>query len=66
MGKNYCFWSRVMQIVLCILFITPFSGLAQNIQLSGSVFDANKEPVIAASVIEKGTTNGVVTDFDGN
>ncbi|MEA4905029.1 MAG: TonB-dependent receptor, partial [Petrimonas sp.] len=47
-------------------FITPFSGLAQNIQLSGSVFDANKEPVIAASVIEKGTTNGVVTDFDGN
>lgn len=66
MGKNYCFWSRVMQIVLCILFITPFSGLAQNIQLSGSVFDANKEPVIAASVIEKGTTNGVVTDLDGN
>lgn len=66
MGKNYCFWSRVMQIVLCILFITPFSGLAQNIQLSGSVFDVNKEPVIAASVIEKGTTNGVVTDLDGN
>ncbi len=55
-----------MQIIFFILFITPFSGMAQNIQLSGSVFDTNNEPVVAASVIEKGTAKGVVTDFDGN
>lgn len=66
MGKKYCFWSWTMQIIFFILFITPFSGMAQNIQLSGSVFDTNNEPVVAASVIEKGTANGVVTDFDGN
>lgn len=66
MGKKYCFWSWTMQIIFFILFITPFSGMAQNIQLSGSVFDTNNEPVVAASVIEKGTAKGVVTDFDGN
>ena len=33
--------------------------------ITGTVVDA-QGPVIGASVMEKGTTNGVVTDFDGN
>lgn len=33
---------------------------------SGVVKDATGEPVIGASVIVKGTTNGTITDFDGN
>lgn len=32
----------------------------------GTVKDANGEPIIGATVVEKGTTNGTVTDFDGN
>lgn len=28
--------------------------------------DANGEPIIGASVLVKGTTNGTITDFDGN
>ena len=28
--------------------------------------DAKGEPIIGASILEKGTTNGTVTDFDGN
>lgn len=32
----------------------------------GKVVDENGEPVIGATVLEKGTTNGTVTDFDGN
>lgn len=28
--------------------------------------DANGEPVIGATIMEKGTTNGTVSDFDGN
>lgn len=28
--------------------------------------DVNNEPMIGVSVLEKGTTNGVITDFDGN
>ena len=34
-------------------------------KITGTVVDA-EGPVIGASVIEKGTSNGVVTDFDGN
>lgn len=33
--------------------------------ISGIVTDANGEPVIGASIIEKGTTNGTVTDVNG-
>ena len=46
------------------------AGAPQEIQqatkkVSGTVVDA-QGPVIGASVVEKGTTNGTVTDFDGN
>lgn len=38
---------------------------AQNITITGTVKDKNGEPVIGASVVEKGTTNGSMTDIDG-
>lgn len=37
----------------------------QNIVVSGSVTDAKGEAIIGASVLEKGTTNGIITDMDG-
>lgn len=41
--------------------------LAQNnIQVTGTVTDVNKEPIVGASVLQKGTTNGTMTDLDGN
>ena len=38
--------------------------LAQDV--SGTVTDVNGETIIGASVVLKGTSNGTVTDFDGN
>jgi TonB-linked SusC/RagA family outer membrane protein len=35
-------------------------------QLTGKVIDSTGESIIGASVVVKGTTNGVITDFDGN
>lgn len=35
-------------------------------QVKGQVVDAKGEPVIGASILEKGTTNGVISDIDGN
>ena len=35
-------------------------------QVKGQVVDATGEPVIGASILEKGTTNGVISDIDGN
>ena len=40
-------------------------GFAQAQEISGNVSDANG-PLPGASVVEKGTTNGTTTDFDGN
>lgn len=35
-------------------------------RITGTIIDANSEPVIGANIMEKGTTNGTVTDIDGN
>ena len=39
---------------------------AKSRNISGNVVDAKGEPLIGVTVIEKGTTNGAVTDVDGN
>jgi TonB-linked SusC/RagA family outer membrane protein len=44
--------------------MSSFTVFAQQ-KLTGTVIDANSEPIIGVSVIEKGTTNGVATDVDG-
>ena len=38
----------------------------QTMQIRGVVTDANGDPIIGASVLQKGTTNGTITDLDGN
>ena len=53
---------------LLISFIL-FAGVSAFAQISvrGTVIDAsNDEPIIGASILEIGTTNGTITDFDGN
>lgn len=37
----------------------------QKKQISGTVIDEYGEPIIGANVVEKGTTNGIITDIDG-
>lgn len=54
--------------LLTLMASTIMSAFAQNedITVSGTVVDNNGEPVIGASVIQKGTSNGAVTDLDGH
>jgi len=35
-------------------------------RVTGTVVDQNGEPIIGANIVEKGTTNGIITDIDGN
>ena len=58
---------RYLTVLLtCVALVLGGSAAAQTITSSGKVVDANGEPVIGASVIQKGsTTNGVITDVDG-
>lgn len=66
-------------LLLCSSFITgcPLAVMAegnetnlevaqQQIKVSGVVKDAMGEPVIGASIQEKGTSNGIITDVNGN
>lgn len=42
-------------------------SLAQSFVVKGSVISADdKEPLIGVTIVQEGTVNGVVTDFDGN
>lgn len=47
--------------------ITSYTSLLpQDFTVSGTVTDSKGVPLAGASVLEKGTTNGTQTDFDGN
>lgn len=48
------------------LSTASLSALAQDVIVSGTVKDATGEPIIGASVVQKGTSNGTVTDLDGH
>lgn len=55
------------RLVLSLLtLLMPLGLLAQDIKVQGVVKDETGETVIGASVMQKGTTNGAVTDIDGN
>ena len=45
--------------------ITCIGAFAQDIQVKGIIKDATGMPVMGANVVEKGTTNGVISDMDG-
>lgn len=52
--------------LLTLMLLLPPAVMAQNV-VKGTVTDSNNEPIIGASVVEKGNTkNGTVTDLDGN
>lgn len=60
---------RCSALILMMLLCTLFSAsvYAQDgFTVSGTVIDDLGLPLPGASIVEKGTTNGVVSDFDGN
>ena len=65
--KNICFqMNRKAWLALVMVLCLSFPALAQKITVSGTVTDPTGEPLIGASVLVQGTSNGVATDFDGN
>ena len=56
--------TQFLLLALAMVFTT--SALAQS-TVTGTLADSEtNEPLLGVNVIEKGTTNGVSTDFDGN
>lgn len=67
-NKTRAAWSPLLLrwLSIFLIILVGQSAFAQSKQVTGIVKDANGETVIGASVLEKGTTNGVITDIDGN
>ncbi|MDR1723459.1 MAG: TonB-dependent receptor [Tannerella sp.] len=51
--------------LVCMFTCFSLTMVAQSVGIKGKVVDAIGEPVIGANVVEKGTSNGVITDVDG-
>ena len=51
--------------ILALSISTAVAAFAQNVTVTGRVVDEQDEPMIAAGVVQKGTTNGTTTDLDG-
>ncbi len=55
---------RLLSLLLTVML--SIAAFAQNQTFTGTIVDVNGEPVIGATIVQKGTSNTVVTDFDGN
>lgn len=56
---------HIKMIAMLVALFTSVMVYAQNKKYSGMVVDTNGEPIIGASVVQKGTSQGAVTDLDG-
>ena len=52
--------------VMALLFMASTIIYAQTIEATGTVVDPTGEAIIGATILEKGTSNGTITDLDGN
>lgn len=58
---------RFAAVAFFLLICLPFClAQAQTMKVSGKVTDNLNEPMIGVSIVEKGTSNGCITDIDGN
>lgn len=57
---------KIRLINLILIMFCCCKLMAQDMTVTGKVMDASSEPIIGASVMVKGTTNGTISDFDGN
>ena len=55
---------RLLSLLLSVML--AIVAFAQNQTFTGKIVDANGDPVIGATIVQKGTSNTVASDFDGS
>lgn len=65
MGEFKVHKGRMRTMLLTLFLMLPFYVLSQKVAVTGEITDENGEPVIGVTVMEKGTTNGTMSDIDG-
>lgn len=64
MFKNYC-KKQLILITLLMVSVIPLISAQGLVKVTGRVFGQQKEPLIGASILERGTSNGTITDLNG-
>ena len=65
--KTFDSFRRCKVAILSVLMsLCMTAAFAQSGAVKGKVLDELGEPIIGANIVEKGTTNGTITDIDGN
>ena len=67
--KNTGLTFTVEGVNIVLSVVNPISTIVapqHERKIEGKIVDAKGEPIIGANIIEKGTTNGVISDLDGN
>ena len=62
--KNH--WSLKALAAVVMLVMMPLLAIAQDITVRGSVIDILGDGIPGVNVVQTGTTNGAITDIDGN
>lgn len=58
---------RLTLLLVSLVLLSIQSVLAQSFSVKGTVVSAeDNEPMIGVTIMQEGTSNGVVTDIDGN
>ena len=57
---------KVVRMLMAAIFAVTCMSMQAQTTVTGTVTDSSGEPVIGASVVEKGKSNGAATDIDGN
>ncbi|UKK48200.1 TonB-dependent receptor [Prevotella sp. E9-3] len=56
---------QLKRLLLSMMLICVGTIVFAQSEIAGTVFDSEGEPIIGATIMEKGTSNGTVTNFDG-
>ena len=64
--KTFSAQGLTRRLMLSFLFLLASTLAFAQTEASGTIVDNTGEPIIGATVMEKGTSNGTVTDIDGN
>ena len=64
--KHFCLMLLVCMGMLFGVQQTVSAQGAQKQKVTGTIVDANGEPIIGASILVKGSSTGTVTDLDGH
>ena len=57
---------KLKNFFLSFVLLSVSTVMCAQTEIKGTVVDAKGETIIGATVMEKGTSNGTITDFDGN